>query len=528
MASTEFDNNAFESETVGVRTNRVSAADSYNRKASSNLKTDTPKGNTKDLNAKDEAPKVGLQRTVGLASGISIIIGTMIGSGIFVSPKGVLYASGSIGLCLIIWVLCGIVSLLGALCYAELGTLISESGGEFIYILRGFNSVNKHVGRILAFLYSWSAAVILKPTSFAAICLACSLYVLGPLTGKCGPPALLVKIGAFLIMTISSLLNAYSVKLTNKVLVTLTFAKIAALVIVIIGGIVRLFQGYTENFTNSFEGTTTDVLTIAGGFYGGLWAFDGWNNLNYVTEEIINPKRNLPLSIFISLPLCTVIYVLVNISYFTVMSKEQLLASDAVGVTWGNEVLGNSFKWVLPLSVALSTFGSATGSLFSSARLNFVAAREGLLVKSLAMVNVKRNTPDPSIIFTFVIAVLFLIPADLDALIDIFSFTMWIYYGLTTAALLIMRFTMKNIERVVKIPIVIPIFVFLISVYLVFAPVIDNPRIEYLGAIGIVLFGLVFYVPFIHFKWELPYFGYVTIFIQNLLEVALPDKEPQE
>lgn len=86
-------------------------------------------------------------------------------------------------------------------------------------------------------------------------------------------------------------MNAYSVKLTNKVLVTLTFAKIAALIIVIIGGIVRLGQGYTENLTNSFTGTTKDVLTIAGGFYGGLWAFDGWNNLNYVTEEIINPKR---------------------------------------------------------------------------------------------------------------------------------------------------------------------------------------------------------------------------------------------
>ena len=108
----------------------------------------------------------------------------MIGSGIFVSPKGVLVATNSIGLCLIIWVLCGVVSLLGALCYAELGTLIRESGGEFAYVLRGYSTVNKHLARILAFLCSWSAAIIIKPTSFAAISLASATYILTPIMGK--------------------------------------------------------------------------------------------------------------------------------------------------------------------------------------------------------------------------------------------------------------------------------------------------------------------------------------------------------
>ncbi len=116
------------------------------------------------------------------------------------SPTGVLKASGSIGLCLIIWTLCGIVSLLGALCYAELGTLITESGGEFIYILRGFETINVKLARLLAYLYSWSSAFILKPTQVAAISLACSTYILGPIMGDCGPPPLLVKIATFFIM----------------------------------------------------------------------------------------------------------------------------------------------------------------------------------------------------------------------------------------------------------------------------------------------------------------------------------------
>lgn len=221
------------------------------------------------IKAKDD--HVGLKRTIGLADGISIIVGNMIGSGIFISPKGVLVASGSIGLCLIIWTLSGLVSLLGALCYIELGTLINESGGELVYILRGFSTVNRTTARLLSFLYSWSASIILKPTAFAAVCLACSTYILGPITGKCGPPLLLIKLGSFVILMLSSLLNAYSVRLTNKVLVTLTFAKILALIIVIIGGIVRLAQGHTQNLENSFVGTTSNLLMVASGFYSKLF-----------------------------------------------------------------------------------------------------------------------------------------------------------------------------------------------------------------------------------------------------------------
>jgi L-type amino acid transporter 9 len=131
------------------------------------------------------------------------------GSGIFVSPKGVLQATESIGLCLVIWFACGVVSLLGALCYAELGTLVTESGAELIYILRGFGTLNREVSRVLAFLYSWSAAVILKPTSFAAICLACANYILGPIIGQCGPPGLLVKLGALVVMCKLMISNSF-------------------------------------------------------------------------------------------------------------------------------------------------------------------------------------------------------------------------------------------------------------------------------------------------------------------------------
>jgi amino acid transporter len=136
--------------------------------------------------------------------------------------------------------------------------------------------------------------------------------------------------------------------------VFLTFSKIVGLLIIIGGGIARLFmgiifkinlninnlnlnffnskQGHYQHLLNAFEGTNTNILALASGFYGGTWAYDGWNNLNFVTEEIINPQRNLPLSIFLSVPLVTVVYLLVNISYFTAMSKEDLIQSEAFAI----------------------------------------------------------------------------------------------------------------------------------------------------------------------------------------------------
>lgn len=161
--------------------------------------------------------------------------------------------------------------------------------------------------------------------------------------------------------------NCYSVNLGMAVQNVFTAAKLVAVVVVICGGAWKLMQGNTQHLSNAFNGPMPNVGAIATAFYTGLWAYDGWNNLNYVTEEIKNPSKNLPRSIIIGIPLVTLCYALINISYLAAMSPQEMIESEAVAVTFGNRILG-ALAWLMPLSVTISTFGSANGTLFAAGR----------------------------------------------------------------------------------------------------------------------------------------------------------------
>ncbi|XP_048403174.1 b(0,+)-type amino acid transporter 1 isoform X2 [Stegostoma tigrinum] len=425
----------------------------------------------------NEREHVALKQQVGLISGISLIVGTMIGSGIFISPKAVLLHTGAVGPCLIVWTACGVLATLGALCYVDLGTMITKSGGEYSYLLEAF-------GPIPAFLYSWMCIVVVKPSSFAIICLSFADYAATPFYPGCKPPQIVIKCLA-------------AVAIRN-----------------------------TENFKNSFDGAQTSFGSISLAFYNGLWSYDGWNQLNFITEELKNPYRNLPLSIIIGIPLVTVCYILVNIAYFTVMTPAELLQSSAVAVTFGDRVLTPA-SWLVPLFVVFSTFGAANGSCFTAGRLTFVTAREGHMVKILSYINVRYLTPSPALLFNGFLAILYIIPADINTLINYFSFASWIFYGLTTFSLIVMRFTRKSLNRPVKIPMVLPIVVTIVSIYLVLAPIIDSPELAYLYCSLFIVGGLIFYVLFIylHFNWTRKVIRPITKYLQLLMEVAPAETE---
>ncbi|KAG8437384.1 hypothetical protein GDO86_008180, partial [Hymenochirus boettgeri] len=454
---------------------------------------------------------------VGLIGGISLIVGTIIGSGIFISPKSVLVNTGAVGPCLIIWTICGVIGTLGALCFAELGTMITKSGGEYPYLMEAY-------GPIPAFLFSWTSLIVIKPTAFAIICLSFAEYVSAPFYPGCSPPTVVVKcLAASAILTII-LVNSLSVKLASNVQIFFTAAKMIIVIIIIVSGIVLLAQGKSQNFENSFEGSTVTAGSISLALYNGLWAYDGWNQLNYITEELKNPYRNLPLSIIIGIPLVIVCYVLINIAYFTVMTPTELLQSPAVAVTFGDQVLYPA-SWLVPLFVAFSTIGAANGTCFTAGRLVYVAGREGHMLKFLSYISIKHLTPSPAVIFYGFVGMIYIIPADISTLINYFSFAVWLFYGVTIAALIVMRFTRKELKRPIKVPIVIPIFMVLVSIFLVLAPIISQPEIAYLYCVLFILSGLIVYFPFVHFKvrWAQKITTPITIFIQILMEVVPPD-----
>ncbi|XP_023419503.2 b(0,+)-type amino acid transporter 1-like [Cavia porcellus] len=468
-----------------------------------------------------EPTATNLQKEVGLLSGICIIVGSIIGSGIFISPKSVLSNTGTVGPCLIIWAACGILATLGALCFAELGTMITKSGGEYPYLMEAF-------GPIPAYLFSWVSMMVTKPSSFAIICLSFSEYVCAAFYSGCEPPEVVIKCLAAAAILLIITVNALSVRLGRYVQNFFTAAKMVIVAIIIISGVVLLAQGNTRNFENSFAATPASVGGISLAFYNGLWAYDGWNQLNYITEELRNPYRNLPLAIIIGIPLVTVCYILMNVSYFAVMTPTELLQSQAVAVTFGDRVLYPA-SWIVPLFVAFSTIGAANGNCFTVGRLIYVAGREGHMLKVLSYVSVRRLTPAPAIIFYGIITTIYIIPGDINSLVNYFSFASWLFYGMTIVGLVVMRFTKKNRERPIKVPIFIPILVTLISVFLVLAPIISNPAWEYLYCVLFILSGLIFYFLFVYckFGWAQKISKPVTMYLQMLMEVVPPEKVPE-
>ncbi|KAF9795219.1 hypothetical protein SFRURICE_004591 [Spodoptera frugiperda] len=467
------------------------------------------------LEGSDAAPDdpVHLKRRVGLFSGVALIVGTMIGSGIFVSPSGLLERTGSVGISFIIWMACGLLSLLGALAYAELGTMNTSSGAEYAYFMDAF-------GGPPAFLFSWVSTLVLKPSQMAIICLSFAKYAVEPFVSECEPPTSLVKLVAVISIVMILAVNCYSVNLATNVQNIFTAAKLVAIAIIVGGGAYKLILGNTRHLQEpNFASSTATLGNIATAFYTGLWAYDGWNNLNYVTEEIKNPSKNLPLSIIIGIPLVTLCYALVNVSYLAVMSVSEMADSEAVAVTFGNRLLG-PLAWLMPLAVTISTFGSANGTLFVAGRLCFAASREGHLLDILSYVHVRRFTPAPGLIFHSLIAVAMVLYGTIDSLIDFFSFTAWIFYGGAMLALIVMRRTKPHAPRPYKVPIIIPYVVLLVSTYLVVAPIVDKPQWEYLYATAFIFGGLLVYVPFVKWGYSLPFMDKITVFLQMVLEVV--------
>ncbi|XP_011243416.1 large neutral amino acids transporter small subunit 2 isoform X2 [Mus musculus] len=209
-------------------------------------------------------------------------------------------------------------------------------------------------------------------------------------------------------------------------------------------------------------------------------------------------QRNLPRAIFISIPLVTFVYVFANIAYVTAMSPQELLASNAVAVTFGEKLLG-VMAWIMPISVALSTFGGVNGSLFTSSRLFFAGAREGHLPSVLAMIHVKRCTPIPALLFTCLSTLLMLVTSDMYTLINYVGFINYLFYGVTVAGQIVLRWKKPDIPRPIKVSLLFPIIYLLFWAFLLIFSLWSEPVVCGIG-LAIMLTGVPVY--FLGVYWQ--------------------------
>jgi len=407
---------------------------------------------------------------MGLGDAINLLLACIIGSGIFISAKAVLEYSGSYGLSIAVWVICGVICILGALCYAELGCAYVSSGGDYTYLRVAF-------GDFVGFLRVWIEVVLSRPMIVVLSVLTASNYLVYWFFPTCQPPEILVKCLSSVLLLIVGFINLKSANWTNRLHQICNYFKIASLLTVVGAGIYQLFMRRVENFAEPFEGSTYEKLTSA--LYAGLFPYSGWNYLNNAIDDLKDPKRILPRSIVISLLICIFIYLLTFSSYFTALSAFDIVTSDATAVSFAERVYP-PLLYLIPIGVMMSCVGAASGNIFTIGQMFNVAGRDGMMPHIFSMKHYETKVPMIAILCEIILSFIFLFfMSNIGKLIICVGMINWICILLAAVGLIVLRFKDPNRERPLKVPMAIPvIFIIILVILIVISALTDVENIS--------------------------------------------------
>ena len=435
-----------------------------------------------------------LSRDLGVSHATAVVVGTIIGSGIFLVPAEMTQAVGSAKQVYLAWIVGGLLSFFGALTYAELGSMRPQAGGEYVYVRDAY-------GPLGGFLYAWTWFIIAKPASIASVTIGL-VRILGTFsvfsffsqpifsagifsTGISVNYGQLVAIAATILI---SALNYIGIKKAGDFQLVFTLLKVA-----IILGIVAIGFSYSEGSWSNFAGTYTGAKGGIAGFFAALvaalWAYDGWNDLTMVAGEVRKPERNIPIALILGVAIVGALYILLNAAVQYVLPASAIAASprpasDAIGL-----ILGPIGASIVSAGMALSMLVTLNGTIMSGARVPFAVARDRYFFSALAEVHPRFHTPSFAIIVQAVLAILLLlVGGNFRQLFSLAIFAEWLFYMIAGSSIFVFRHHEPNARRPYRVhgyPLVPALFV-LVSAALLYYTFTDNLLNSGLGSLVIL------------------------------------------
>ena len=386
------------------------------------------------VNDRQAARPHELPRKLGLATGMAVVVGIIIGSGIFRVPSPIAAAAGNLTGIALVWVLGGVIALFGALSIAELAAMYPAAGGPYVYLREAY-------GRPLAFLFGWMW-LLTEPISWAAQSLMFAEYLgfLVPISNAAQHAA-----AAALIVLVAAA-NYRSVRLGAAIQNLSTAAKVLAIV-GLAAAIFVLAPGGNANPLAAEPMGTAKWSGIGIGLVAVLWAYDGWENLTTLSGEVKNPQRNLPLALVGGVIVVIVVYLLINAAYLRALPLDQVIASKSVAADAAGAVLGRAGASLVGALVMLSVFGTLNGSIMSSPRVFFAMAEDGLFFRTVGRVHPRYQTPYVAIGFIAALAVVYVLLRDFMQLAEAYVLGIWPFLALCVVGLFILRRTQPDFPR---------------------------------------------------------------------------------
>lgn len=410
-----------------------------------------------------------LKRELGLLDGTMLVVGSMIGSGIFIVSADIARQVGSAGWLTLIWIISGLITVIAAVSYGELSAMFPKAGGQYVYLKEAYN-------KLIAFLYGWSFFAVIQTGTIAAVGVAFSkfaAYLYEPLSDE----NILFDLGYFklnaaqivsiITIIILTYINSRGIKNSKMLQTVMTIIKIMSLLGLIVFGFILGAKAeiWDTNWTDawstkSFDTNSGSWLPISGSalitgisaaMVGSLFSSDAWNGVTFIAGEIKNPKRNVGLSLFLGTFIVTVIYILANLMYLAVVPFEEIATakSDRVAVVAANYIFGNIGTLIIAIMIMISTFACNNGLIMAGARVYYTMAKDGLFFKKAAVLN-SASVPAWALWAQCIWASALCLTGKYGALLDFVMIIVIIFYILTIYGIFILRRKMPDTERPYK------------------------------------------------------------------------------